>query len=85
MNHFEYRDGQLFAEEIAIADIAAAVGTPFYCYSTATLTRHYQVFASALATVGARICECLRRSNSKENGFRGLKLIFRVSSPSVRE
>ena len=64
MNHFEYRDGQLFAEEIAIADIAAAVGTPFYCYSTATLTRHYQVFASALATVGARICYAVKANSN---------------------
>ena len=49
MNHFEYRDGRLFAEDVAVADLAAAVGTPFYCYSTATLRRHYEVFAGALA------------------------------------
>lgn len=45
MNHFSYRDGALHAERVAIADIARSVGTPFYCYSTATLERHYKVFA----------------------------------------
>jgi diaminopimelate decarboxylase len=64
MNHFEYRHGQLFAEDVAIAEIAAKVGTPFYCYSTATLTRHYQVFASALATVGARICYAVKANSN---------------------
>ena len=48
MNHFHYRDGVLHAEDVAIPDIAAAVGTPFYCYSTATLTRHYTVFSERL-------------------------------------
>lgn len=64
MNHFEYRDGRLFAEDVAVADIAAAVGTPFYCYSSATLTRHYQVFASALAPVGARICYAVKANSN---------------------
>ena len=50
MNHFEYRNGQLFAEDVAVADIAAEVGTPFYCYSTATLERHYRVFAAPFPT-----------------------------------
>src|SRR5215467_5575749 len=45
MNHFSYRNGELYAEDVAIAEIAAEVGTPFYCYSTATLERHYRVFA----------------------------------------
>jgi diaminopimelate decarboxylase len=48
MNHFEYRAGVLHAEEVAIPEIAAAVGTPFYCYSTATLERHYRVFEAAM-------------------------------------
>ena len=48
MNHFSYRNGELSAEEVAISAIAAAVGTPFYCYSTATLERHYRVFEKAL-------------------------------------
>jgi diaminopimelate decarboxylase len=48
MNHFRYKDGVLCAEDVPLTAIAEAVGTPFYCYSTATLTRHYQVFAAAL-------------------------------------
>jgi len=48
MNHFHYRDGVLCAEDVPLTLLAERVGTPFYCYSTATLTRHYKVFAAAL-------------------------------------
>lgn len=48
MNHFRYLNGVLCAEEVPLSLIADAVGTPFYCYSTATLTRHFKVFAAAL-------------------------------------
>ena len=48
MNHFQYRHGELFAEDVPVATIAREVGTPFYCYSTATLERHYKVLAAAL-------------------------------------
>ena len=48
MNHFDYRDGILHAEDVNLQTIAAEVGTPFYCYSTATLERHYNVFALSL-------------------------------------
>lgn len=47
MNHFEYRDGVLHAEDVPIPGIAKAVATPFYYYSTATLERHYRVFEPA--------------------------------------
>lgn len=49
MDHFTYKDGVLCAEETPLDDIAAAVGTPFYVYSSATLTRHFQVFEQAMA------------------------------------
>jgi diaminopimelate decarboxylase len=49
MNHFEYRDGALFCEGVRLADIAEAVGTPAYVYSSATLERHYDVFKAAFA------------------------------------
>ncbi|MGL4634780.1 MAG: diaminopimelate decarboxylase [Beijerinckiaceae bacterium] len=49
MHHFHYQNGTLFAEDVAVADIAAAAGTPVYIYSTATITRHYQLFAEAMA------------------------------------
>ena len=49
MNHFQYKDGVLCAEDVRLDRLAEEVGTPFYCYSTATLERHYKVFADALA------------------------------------
>lgn len=56
MHHFQYRDGILHAEDVPVPEIAAAVGTPFYCYSTATLTRHYKVFKDGLGDLDALIC-----------------------------
>jgi len=56
MDHFLYRDGQLMAEDVTIAEIAAQVGTPFYVYSTATLLRHFQLFDDALAGMDHLIC-----------------------------
>jgi diaminopimelate decarboxylase len=47
MNHFAYRHGRLFAEDVDLTALAAEIGTPFYCYSSATLERHYRVFADA--------------------------------------
>jgi diaminopimelate decarboxylase len=65
MNHFEYRDGQLCAEGVPLARIAEAVGTPFYCYSTATITRHYQVFAGAFAESEALVCYSLKGNSNQ--------------------
>jgi diaminopimelate decarboxylase len=48
MNHFEYRNGRLHAESVDLTHLADAVGTPFYCYSTATLERHFRVFSEAV-------------------------------------
>ena len=56
MDYFLYRNGSLYAEDVAVADIAAAVGTPFYVYSTATLLRHFQLFDDALAEMDHLIC-----------------------------
>jgi len=56
VDHFQYRHGMLHAEDVAITDIAAAVGTPFYVYSTATLTRHYHLFTEALAPLPHLVC-----------------------------
>jgi diaminopimelate decarboxylase len=56
MDHFLYRDSQLHAEDVPLADIAAAVGTPFYVYSTATLTRHYRLFTDALSPLPHMVC-----------------------------
>ena len=64
MNHFAHRGGELHAEEVSLADIAAAVGTPFYCYSTATLERHYRVFAAAFADLPATVCYSLKANSN---------------------
>ena len=60
MDHFVYRDGQLYAEDVALCDIAAAVGTPFYCYSTATLTRHYRMLTEALTPMPHLVCFAIK-------------------------
>lgn len=56
MDHFLYRNGQLHAEDVNLSSIADSVGTPFYCYSTATLTRHYQLFKEALEPLPNLVC-----------------------------
>jgi diaminopimelate decarboxylase len=65
MNHFDYRGGILHAEGVALERLAAAVGTPFYCYSTATLTRHYEVFAGAFADVRALVCYAMKANSNQ--------------------
>lgn len=60
MHHFAYRDGTLYAEDVNLAALADEVGTPFYCYSTATLERHYHVFADAFGGSDALICYALK-------------------------
>ena len=60
MDHFLYRNGQLHAEDVALADIAATVGTPFYCYSAATLTRHYHLFTAALTPMPHLVCFAIK-------------------------
>jgi len=60
MDHFLYRNGHLHAEDVALADIAAEVGTPFYVYSTATLTRHYHLFTEALSPLPHLVCFAIK-------------------------
>ncbi len=64
MNHFQYVAGQLHAEAVPLADIAARVGTPFYCYSTATLARHFTVFSEAVAGLDSLICFALKANSN---------------------
>jgi diaminopimelate decarboxylase len=65
MHHFAYRDGVLHAEDVSLAALAAAVGTPFYCYSTATLERHYRVFADAFADTPSLICYAMKANSNQ--------------------
>jgi len=71
MRHFDYRDGVLHAEDVNLAVLAEAVGTPFYCYSTATLERHYRVFADAFAGVDHLVCYAMK-ANSNQSVLRTL-------------
>ncbi|MBR9650725.1 diaminopimelate decarboxylase [Thalassovita aquimarina] len=65
MDHFLYRDGALYAEDVPVAEIAAAVGTPFYCYSTATLLRHYRLFDEALAGMNHVVCYAMKAASNQ--------------------
>jgi diaminopimelate decarboxylase len=65
MHHFAYRDGVLHAEAVNLDALAAEVGTPFYCYSTATLTRPYKVFAGAFADVNALVCYAMKANSNQ--------------------
>lgn len=65
MDHFLYRDGHLYAEDVPISAIAEAVGTPFYIYSTATLTRHFRLFDEALSWGPHLVCFAMK-SNSNQ-------------------
>ena len=65
MHHFAYRHGVLHAEDVSLAHIAAGVGTPFYCYSTATLERHYRVLASAFTGQDALICFAVKANSNQ--------------------
>lgn len=71
MNHFDYRDGVLHAEAVNLQELAATVGTPFYCYSSATLERHYRVFADAFAGEKALVCYAMK-ANSNQSVLRTL-------------
>jgi diaminopimelate decarboxylase len=65
MDHFLYRDGILHAEDVPLPQIAAEVGTPFYVYSCATLTRHFRLFEEALAGLDHLVCFAMK-SNSNQ-------------------
>jgi diaminopimelate decarboxylase len=65
MHHFAYRAGVLHAEAVNLAALAEAVGTPFYCYATATLTRHYRVFADAFADVPSLVCYAVKANSNQ--------------------
>jgi diaminopimelate decarboxylase len=65
MHHFAYRDGVLHAEQVSLIALAEAAGTPFYCYSSATLERHYKVFAGAFADVDALVCYAMKANSNQ--------------------
>ncbi|CAD0184093.1 Diaminopimelate decarboxylase [Ruegeria sp. THAF57] len=65
MDHFLYRDGALFAEDVPISEIAASVGTPFYVYSTATLLRHFKLFDDALDGMDHLVCYAMKAASNQ--------------------
>jgi diaminopimelate decarboxylase len=65
MHHFSYKDGVLHAEGVSLERIATEVGTPFYCYSTATIERHYNVLAQAFRGQDATICFAVKANSNQ--------------------
>ena len=65
MHHFAFREGVLHAEAVSLVDLAEAVGTPFYCYSSATLERHYRLFAGLFADVPSLVCYALKANSNQ--------------------
>jgi diaminopimelate decarboxylase len=65
MHHFDYRGGELHAEDVNLTSLAQTVGTPFYCYATATIERHYRVFAEAFADVDALVCYSVKANSNQ--------------------
>jgi len=64
LDHFLYKNGQLHAEDVALRDMAASVGTPFYCYSTATLKRHFALFTEALEPLPHLVCFAVKANSN---------------------
>ena len=65
MHHFDYRNGRLFAEDVDLTPLASELRTPFYCYSSATLERHYRVFMEAFAGRDVLLCYALKANSNQ--------------------
>ncbi|MEL6409599.1 MAG: diaminopimelate decarboxylase [Pseudomonadota bacterium] len=65
MDHFLYKDGELYVEDVPVAEIAAEVGTPFYCYSTATLSRHFRLFDDSLGGMPHLVCYAMKAASNQ--------------------
>ena len=65
MHHFAYRDGVLHAEDVSLKALAEEIGTPFYCYSSATLERHYKVMHDAFAGTDHMICYAMKANSNQ--------------------
>ena len=65
MHHFAYRNGALHAEDAPLARIAGEVGTPFYCYSSSTIERHFEVFRVAFADRPALVCYAMKANSNQ--------------------
>jgi diaminopimelate decarboxylase len=65
MHHFAYRDGVMHAEDVDLRALATEVGTPFYCYSSATLERHYLVFSGAFSGLDTLVCYAMKANSNQ--------------------
>src|SRR5438270_693857 len=65
MHHFAYRDGVMHAEDVDLRAIARAVGSPFYCYSSATIERHFRVFSEAFGDMPALVCYAMKANSNQ--------------------
>src|SRR5690606_19107552 len=65
VHHFQYRDGSLFAEDVDLSAIAEEIGTPFYCYSAATFTRHIRVMAQAFAGLDMLVAYAMKANSNQ--------------------
>ena len=64
MDYFQYKNGAYCAEDVSLATLADEIGTPFYCYSHATLVRHYTVFAGHFKDLGAKVCFAVKANSN---------------------
>jgi diaminopimelate decarboxylase len=64
VDHFHYKNGVYHAEDVSLVALAEQIGTPFYCYSTATLTRHYKVFSEHFSDIGAKVCYAVKTNGN---------------------
>lgn len=64
MDHFDYKDGVYHAEDVSLVSLAQEVGTPFYCYSSATLERHFTVFRDQFADLSPKICYAVKANSN---------------------
>ncbi|MEO6609187.1 MAG: diaminopimelate decarboxylase, partial [Aestuariivirga sp.] len=64
MHHFDYKNGTLHAEDVNLAELAEEVGTPFYCYSTATLERHVKVIGEAFKGTDHLLCYAMKANSN---------------------
>lgn len=65
MDHFSYKNGEMFAENVPLKTIAREVGTPVYVYSTATLVRHFRVFSEAFSGLDALVCFAVKANSNQ--------------------
>src|SRR5436190_14221284 len=74
MHHFAMRNGVMHAEDVELPTLATEIGTPFYCYSTATLKRHFEIFDSAFCNLPRLICYAVK-ANSNQAVLKSLALL----------